>query len=367
MQVNFISEPLQTKICFSPSFLEADLFWDAIESLTSPAFLLTEKTAGALFAPLIEKILQEKGIFVTVLTIPSGEEIKSFPYQEKIINFMIEQGLGQDTCLIALGGGALLDVAGFIASIYARGIPLLSIPTTLLSMVDACLGGKTGINALNGKNAVGTFYPASHILIASECLNTLPERQLQSALAEIIKYSLILDKQLFSLLQAGKDLWEKKDPIFIEKLIRLSLLAKKSVIEKDLKEQGLRRILNFGHTIAHAIESLSNYEVLHGEAVAIGLLIESRLSFQLNLLSKQDMENIVDLLRNYGFTKKILSFSYEELEPFLQKDKKNRGKNIRFVLLSSIGKASDCNGDYCMSVPKEDLLVSMAWYKALVK
>jgi 3-dehydroquinate synthase len=278
---------------------------------------------------------------------------------------MLEKGMGRDVCLIALGGGALLDVAGFIASIYARGIPFIAIPTTLLSMVDACLGGKTAINTFGGKNTLGTFYPACRILIVLECLNTLPKIQRQSALAEIIKYSLILDKDLFQSLQQGVDLWENQDPSFLEKLIYASLQAKKSVIEKDPKELGLRRILNFGHTIAHALESLWNYQITHGHAVAIGLLIESYLSFKVGLLRHKELELIVDLLKSYGLAQKIKPFSYQDLEGFMQKDKKNLGKGVRFVLLSSIGKVHECDGEYCQTVSKEDLLTSLSWYQRL--
>lgn len=365
MQVNFVLDPLQTTIEFSSSFIEAENFWDRISSLTSSVFLLTEEISNVLFAPTIEEILQKKGIPFTKLTVTNGEAIKSLSSQEEILNFMLEKKLGKDTCLLALGGGALLDAAGFIASIYGRGIPLVFIPTTLLSMVDACLGGKTGLNVSQTKNVIGTFYPARNILINSECLKTLPDRQRNSALGEIIKYGLILDEKIFTSLERGKDLWDKKDPIFIEQLIYASLQAKKSVIEKDFKELGLRRILNFGHTIAHALESLWNYEILHGEAVAIGLLIESHLSFQMNLLSKEELERIVNLLKAYGFAQKTKPLSYLDLLPFIQKDKKNYGKNIRFVLLSAIGTASECGGNYCQSVPKEALLASLAWHEIL--
>ncbi|MBS0628152.1 MAG: 3-dehydroquinate synthase [Verrucomicrobia bacterium] len=365
MNITFSLEPIETKISVVSHFTEADFFWDEVISFTSSIFLLSEETAGSFFNPLIEKYFSKKGINVTTLTLQGGEKAKSISYLEKITDFMLEKGMGRDVCLIALGGGAFLDVAGFIASIYARGISFIAIPTTLLSMVDACIGGKTAINTFRGKNTLGTFYPACRILIALECLNTLPKIQTQSALAEIIKYSLILDKDLFTSLQQGVNLWENQDPFFLKKLILASLQAKKSVIEKDLKEQGLRRILNFGHTIAHALESLWNYQVPHGYAVAIGLLIESHLSFQLGLLSFKELNLIVDLFKSYNLIQKNKSFCYEDLESFMQKDKKNKGKDIRFVVLSSIGKAHECDGDYCKTVSKEDLLASLSWYKDL--
>lgn len=365
MKITFKLEPIQTKISLFSYFIEANPFWNEISSFTSSVFLLSEETAGSFFTPLITKALLEKGINVIALTLLGGEKAKSISYLEKITNFMLEQGMGRDTCLIALGGGALLDIAGFIASIYSRGIPFIAIPTTLLSMVDACLGGKTAINTFQGKNTLGTFYPASHILIILECLNTLPKIQMQSALAEIIKYALILDKDLFTNLQLGVDLWKNKDPSFLKKLINCSLEAKKSVIEQDLKDQGLRRILNFGHTIAHALESIWEYQIPHGHAVAIGLLIESHLSFQVGLLYYEELKSIVDLLKSYGLTEKFKPFSYQDLENFMQKDKKNKGKDIRFVLLSSIGKAYECSGEYCQTVPKEDLLTSISWYNNL--
>lgn len=364
MHVNFDQDPLQTKIHFSSCFSESNSFWKDVSTFPS-IFILTEQTAGELFASAVKETLEKNGAIVTLLTLPDGEKTKSLLYQETILKFMIEKGIGKDTCLIALGGGALLDTAGFTASIYARGIPFIAIPTTLLAMIDASLGGKTALNAFLAKNAIGTFYPASHILINSECLTTLPEIQRQSALGEIIKYGLILDKKIFLSLQKGKALWDSKDPLFMKMLIQASLQAKKSVIEKDLKDQGLRRILNFGHTIAHALEGFFNYKIYHGHAVAIGLLIESHLSFQMNLLSQEELKEIVELIRTYGFTQKTKAFSYSDLEPFLLKDKKNQAGNIRFVLLSSIGSTNSCNGDYCQPVPKETLVASLAWYADL--
>ena len=364
MLVNFHLETVQTKIVFSESFEEATSFFAALKTPSSEVVLLLDKTSEKLFAESIISLLQKEQISVLTFLVPEGEPAKTRQIKEEIENFLIQKNVGKQCCILALGGGALLDLAGFVASTYLRGVPFCSIPTTLLAMVDACLVGKTAINAAGMKNAIGSFYPAAHILISLTCLQSLPYMQMQSALAEIIKYGLIASPEIFSLLQKHKDLWQNKDTIFLKKLITLSLKTKKKIVEEDPKEKGLRRSLNFGHTIGHAIESLFLPSYSHGESVAIGLFIESYLSMKCGSLSNKDLELIVTLLKEYDFPLKKDSpvFFYDELYPFLILDKKNNNKTPRFVLLSSIGKVDPCNEDYCLAISEEDIKEALLWY-----
>lgn len=368
MLVNFHLDPLQTEIHFSKSFDKAFPFFEILSADSLDIVLLIDETSRTLFADRIVSSLQKLGTTVLLFFVPEGELAKTTQVKEDIEHFLIKNNLGKQGSILALGGGALLDLAGFIASTYLRGVNFFSIPTTLLSMVDACLGGKTAINASGMKNAIGSFYPAKHILISLECLDSLPYIQMQSALAEIIKYGLIASPEIFILLQKNKDLWLKKDLIFLEKLIYLSLECKKKVVEQDLKEKGLRRSLNFGHTIGHAVESLFLYSCSHGEAVAIGLFIESYLSMKCGFLSKEDFELIFELLTDYGFplengNKKI--FSYDQIQPFLVLDKKSLDKTPRFVILSSIGKVHSCNENYCMPISEEAIKEALIWYQQM--
>ena len=366
MLVNFNLEPMQTEIHFVNSFESAFSFFKAIHSSASDILLLVDQTSCDLFSDVVINSLQKLGTTVFIFVVPVGELAKTRPVKEEVENFLIKNNLGKRCAILALGGGSVLDLAGFIASSYLRGVSLFSIPTTLLGMVDACLGGKTAVNAYGMKNAIGSFYPAEHILICLDSLDSLPYAQMQSALAEIIKYALIASPEIFTLLQKNKDLWIKKDLCFLEKLIYLSLEIKKTIVEQDLKERGLRRSLNFGHTIGHAVESCSLYSYSHGESIAIGLFIESYLSMTSGSLSQKNLERIVQLLTDYGFPLREHEqnkFCFDQLHPFLILDKKNMNKTPRFVTLSSIGKVDPCNGNYCRPISEEKIKEALLWYE----
>lgn len=365
MHIQYVVEAPSTKVHFFPSFEKAEPFWKKIRALPSSVLLLTEETAGSLFIQKIEQKLNPSNLSVFTLTLPSGEKVKSRSMKELVEDFLIEKEFGKSSCIIALGGGALLDLASFVASTYARGIDLVLIPTTLLAMVDACLGGKTALNISGIKNIIGTFYPAKDILIATEFLSSLPMIEKQSAFAEVLKYGAICDASLFCFLQENVSCWQAQDPEFLEKIIYKSLYAKKTVVESDFQEKGLRRILNFGHTMGHAIESLFEYRMHHGIAISIGMALEAHISLQMGFLSKEDFLTFISLWNDYGFNKNLPSLSYERLSPFFAFDKKNANKAPRFVLMEKLGKASSLDGSYCTNVSLEIIKNALNWYATL--
>ncbi len=365
MRLCYKVESPESELHFYNSIQEAHPFFRSIkDTLSFKVVLLLEKELEHSWGHSIQKLLEQEGIQVLPFSLPGGESCKSRKAKELIEDFLLTHQIGKDSCLVCLGGGALLDLGGFVASTYARGLPLAFIPTTLLSMVDASVGGKTAINAHQIKNCIGTFYPARHILLTPQLLSTLPDNALEDAFPEICKYGLIQEPLLFSLLKQNEPLWRAKDISFIQTLILHSLHVKKKVTEKDFQEKGLRRILNFGHTIAHAIEGFfaSSQIYSHGEAVAIGLCIESHLSYQLGYLSSENLNDILNLLQQYNWPKIKTSFSFENLFPFFSLDKKSNHSKARFVLLSHIGSCVPFEEEYCYSPSLTQIKKSIHWF-----
>ncbi len=258
-----------------------------------------------------------------ICTIESGESSKSLASFEKLLHTMLENGFSRKDCVVAVGGGVVGDLSGFVASAYMRGVDFYNIPTTLLSQIDSSIGGKTAINFGGIKNIVGAFYQPEKVLIDPELLNTLPTRQFSNGLAEAVKMSLTSDKELFEIFE-NKDIKESIDEIIIR-----SLNIKKSVVEQDEKESGIRKILNFGHTIGHGIESSGNLEELyHGECVALGMIpmcgetIRPRV---INVLKKCNLYNLID-------------FDWDKISEVMFHDKKADGNTVSVTIVNEIGK-----------------------------
>ncbi len=303
--------------------------------------------------------LEHLGLCCSLFTFSPGEQEKSRETKAALEDLLLGQKYGKDTCMIALGGGVTTDLIGFLASTYCRGVPLICIPTTLLGMVDAAIGGKTGVNTPLGKNLIGAFYPAQKILIDPSTLSCLPRSEWVNGTAEVIKYALINSKELFENLKH----WRIDDPDYIEKIIAQSISIKSKVVEEDFEEKkGLRHILNFGHTIAHAIELLEEYQLPHGQAVALGMLIESFLSVKMGLLSKESFDAIEALIRSFPFTLRIQPrITAHRLRDALALDKKTLGGVPRFALLEEIGRCCSFDGKYCTAVPEEILQEAINW------
>lgn len=269
-----------------------------------------------------------------------AESAKTLATAEKLHRSLVRAGIDRHSLLIAVGGGVVGDVAGFVASTCLRGIPLVQVPTTLIAQVDSAVGGKTGVNLPEGKNLVGTFYPARLVLVDSVALKSLPERQFRGGLAEVIKYGVIADTTLFAYLEKNLPAVLHRDPKALSYIIPRSLEIKADVVSKDERESGLREILNFGHTFAHALETITHYRVYqHGEAVAWGMMTAALLGHELHLTPADEVSRIVSLVRRLGPLPPWPKVHPRKLIALMHADKKARGGKLRFVLAPQIGKA----------------------------
>lgn len=325
--------------------------------LASRFALITDDHVQSIWGRLLQEQLEQKGFEVHVLTVPPGEESKTRSTKERLEDQMLARGLGRDAAVIALGGGVVTDLAGFVAATYCRGIPWIAIPTTLMGMIDASIGGKVGVNTPLGKNMIGAFYPPANHIADLETLSTLPRRELLSGFSEMIKYALIGSQALFTSLKRSN----LEEAISIEN-IDSCITMKRKITSLDPFEKGLRRTLNFGHTVGHALETASDYSLSHGEAIALGMIVEAHLSYQMGLLSQSDQEAVAPIFTHYGFSLEIPSHIHvEHLIAIMKRDKKAKGALPRFVLLSAIGSVEAFEGTYCSFVSESMLQESLEW------
>lgn len=289
-------------------------------------------------APLyLEKLLQNlAGRKVTSINLRDGESFKTMATMQTILDELVASGANRDTTVIALGGGVVGDIAGFAAACYMRGVAFIQVPTTLLAQVDSSVGGKTGVNHDEGKNLIGAFYQPRAVLIDTDTLATLPQRELQAGLAEVIKYGAICDPAFFAWLEANMAALLAKDPDTLAYAIKRSCELKAEVVAEDERESGRRAILNFGHTFGHAIEHTQGYgEWLHGEAVAAGMVMAAQLSG----IEGQDIERLTQLIEAAGLPTAPPSIPVNRWLVAMGMDKKVQKKQLRFVLLRSLGEA----------------------------
>lgn len=287
-----------------------------------------------------DRALQAIGIEPTRVVVPAGEEAKSLGQTALIYDRLIEMNADRHTLVVAVGGGVMGDLAGFAASTYARGIPLLMIPTTLLAQVDSSVGGKVGVNHPNAKNIIGAFHQPCGVWIDTENLGTLPRRELLCGLAEVVKYGVILDAEFFEYIERNAAMILEGNPDSIRRIVARSCALKAQVVSADEREEtGLRAVLNFGHTIGHAIESVAGYsgEFRHGEAVAVGIVAESRLAERIGWVEATVTERIRGLLERLGLPTRARGLDADRLLAAMGKDKKNRSGKIRFVLPRRMG------------------------------
>jgi 3-dehydroquinate synthase len=315
--------------------------------------IITDTTIKTLIGDTWVDFLKQQGIDAALFSFSCGEESKNRQTKERLEDELMQAKCGKETLIIGLGGGVVTDLAGYIAATFLRGVRLMLIPTTLLGIVDAAIGGKTGVNTPFGKNLIGSFFPPEHLIFDFETLLTLPESEWRNGAAEIIKYGLISSPSLFNKLFEQSDQWHARNPEWIDEIIYASLFVKKQVIESDFQESGYRRILNFGHTIAHALEAAEHYRMPHGEAVSIGLLVEATLSHRLGILSQQELNKIEQILSMYALPVKLPSHvSCEQMLVHMRVDKKATTTHPRFVLLEAIGQVASCDQHYCREVPE---------------
>lgn len=325
--------------------------------------IISDETVFYIYGSRVEKVLRNSGFKINSLVVPSGEATKCMDWVSKIYDFLVENRVERDDILVAFGGGMVGDLAGYVAATFLRGIPWIQVPTSLMAMVDASIGGKVAVNHPLGKNLIGAFYQPVFVLADCQVLGTLPERELTSGWAEVIKYGLIKDKDFFKFLEDNVNKLVKLEPDAISKTIAHSAAIKAQIVSHDEKERGLRTILNYGHTIAHGLEAATQYRCfLHGEAVAIGMVGAAKFSQKLGLLTEQGMERQKSLLRSFGLPVKVpcefVDACYPEggeegnsgqdkrskaisaVTGAMELDKKTKAKKIHWVLLEDIGRVT---------------------------
>jgi 3-dehydroquinate synthase len=304
--------------------------------------LVTNPTVKKLYGQRVVESLKAAGFLVMSVEIPDGEQYKTLDWANSIYTALLINGFDRKSALVALGGGVIGDLAGFAAATYKRGVPFIQIPTTLLAMVDSSVGGKTGVNHPMGKNMIGAFYQPVKVLMDLRVLKTLPQEEFLAGVAEVIKYGVIRDADLFAYLDKNREKILALDPEALLHIIRRSCEIKAEVVGIDERESGLRAILNFGHTVAHAVETAENYAMRHGYAVAIGMVYASRLAHKTGLCDASAPEQVERLIKSYGLPTDLSALSRKPsisgLMDTMQIDKKAEGGKVKFILPKKIGE-----------------------------
>ena len=304
----------------------------------SDVAIISDEVVAPLYLNQLLEGLPEKNIITYVL--PKGEQEKKLKTVHKIIDHLLQNGFGRDATLISLGGGVVCDITGFVASVFMRGVSVIQIPTTLLAQVDASVGGKTGVNHSLGKNLIGSFYQPSAVVCDTAFLSTLDPKEMSDGLAEIIKYGLIYDRDFFVWLQTNISNILEQDRASLGHAVQRSCQIKAEIVAQDEREQSIRAILNFGHTFGHAIENQTGYDQWsHGQAIAAGMVLASKLSAKMSLISEEDVELIKDILLRAGLPVEPPKISTHDFVDAMKADKKVKARVIQLVLLKEIGSA----------------------------
>jgi len=304
----------------------------------SDVAIISDEVVAPLYLNQLLEGLPEKNIITYVL--PKGEQEKKLKTVHKIIDHLLQNGFGRDATLISLGGGVVCDITGFVASVFMRGVSVIQIPTTLLAQVDASVGGKTGVNHSLGKNLIGSFYQPSAVVCDTAFLSTLDPKEMSDGLAEIIKYGLIYDRDFFVWLQTNISNILEQDRASLRHAVQRSCQIKAEIVAQDEREQSIRAILNFGHTFGHAIENQTGYDQWsHGQAIAAGMVLASKLSAKMSLISEEDVELIKDILLRAGLPVEPPKISTHDFVDAMKADKKVKARVIQLVLLKEIGSA----------------------------
>lgn len=315
--------------------------FDLSDYLAGPdCLIVSNETVAPLYLDVLKKNVPNNTVYS--INLPDGESFKTVASVESVVDRLVSSHTNRDSTVIALGGGVVGDIAGFAAACYMRGIAFIQVPTTLLAQVDSSVGGKTGVNHPDGKNLIGAFHQPQLVLIDTDTLATLPDRELRAGLAEVIKHGAIADAVFFDWLEANMAALLGRDADVLAYAINRSCKIKAAVVSEDETEKGRRALLNFGHTFGHAIENCLGYgEWLHGEAVAAGMVMAAKLSS----IDKSELQRIRDLVAAAGLPVEPPPVAADELLAAMEMDKKVQAKQLRFVLLKSIGEAYVSNAD----------------------
>lgn len=326
-----------------PIIIEKNCLLRIAGELTAKQFgnkygIIADSNVAELYGDGFLKSLTEAGIKAELITFPAGEASKSLAMIGTLSSELAQRGFDRKDCLIAFGGGVTGDLTGFLAATYMRGIPFVQVPTTLLAQVDSSVGGKTGVDIPEGKNLVGAFYQPKAVYIDSLLLATLPTDELLGGIGEVIKYGVIRDRAFFDFLVENREKILSLDHESIEKTIYLCCKIKAEVVAADEREGGVRRILNYGHTIGHAVEGASNYTLIHGFAVAIGMTAVARIAAMNNLLSVAEKDEIIKLLVDYGLPTEVpASLDRKIIKKYLLTDKKIEAGTVFYVIPTKVG------------------------------
>ena len=302
------------------------------------ALLISDTNVGKLYGEKVLKIIRDAGLSAEIIMVPAGESSKSLKQAEQLYTAAIEHCLDRKSPIFALGGGVVGDLAGFIAATYMRGVPFVQIPTSLLAQVDSGVGGKVAVNHRLGKNLIGAFYQPRRVFMDMGTLDTLPAREIHTGLGEIVKYGVIYDADFFDFLEKNADKALSLEEMAVQHMVARSCEIKADVVSKDEKEGGLRRILNFGHTVAHAIEKETGYvRYNHGEAVAIGMIGAAYISREMGAARDEEVERLERLIKRMGLPMRAGGCATENMYRDIFHDKKTVGGRVNWVLMKDIG------------------------------
>jgi len=305
------------------------------------ALLVSDTNVGKLYAETVADLLKQAGLSPDIYIVPAGESSKSLTEAEKLYTRAIEAGLDRHSAVFALGGGVVGDLAGFIAATYMRGIPLVQLPTSLLAQVDSSVGGKVAVNHRLGKNLIGAFYQPQGVFIDLDFLSTLPKREIYTGLGEIIKYGVIYDEAFFTFLENNVEAVLALEPTATAAIIARSCLIKAKIVDLDEKETGLRCILNFGHTIGHAIEKDTHYvRYNHGEAVAIGMIGAAHISRELGMIDDATVQRLIALIWKLHLPTQAEGCNLDAILVTILHDKKTINGKVHWVLMNGIGRVT---------------------------
>lgn len=329
-------------IFIDSGIIEEPKIWDKYITKRSNIVIVTNDVVKTWYLEPLKKSLESLNLNVKTIVLPDGEKFKNLDSFNIIMTFLLEHNCGRDTTLFALGGGVIGDLTGFAAASFQRGVDFIQVPTTLLSQVDSSVGGKTGINHPLGKNMIGAFYQPKAVLIDLNALKTLPQRELSAGMAEIIKYGIIWDQEFFKYLEDNVDKFWDLDSQTLSIIIKSCCSIKADVVSKDETEQNLRAILNLGHTFGHAIETFMGYgNWLHGEGVAVGTIMASRIAMSRNKLTQLELERIISITKNYKLPiNKPKDMTLDDFIKLMIHDKKVKNGKVRFIIPDKLGKAS---------------------------
>jgi 3-dehydroquinate synthase len=304
-------------------------------------FVITDSQVGVLYAQSLQTQLEEAGFQPFIFLLPAGEASKSFQYFQQIIDWLVEQKAERKEAIIALGGGVVGDLAGFIAFSYLRGVPFVQVPTTLLAQVDSAIGGKTGFNHALGKNMIGAYYHPQLIYVDPALILTLPDRIYSEGWVEIVKYAMTLNISLFTLLEENLAALQNRDPVLLTSVVGSSICMKMDIVQNDELDFGPRNILNYGHTFGHALETITNYtNWLHGEAISIGMEVAARVAVTCGILSQDAAARQTRLLQALNLPVRCPGTDVTALLDTMLRDKKVRAGHLRWILPTRIGHAA---------------------------